>query len=141
WSTQSTIHMKWKRSSSKYDFIEILPMPALRSGKPTLKDVARLAGVSVGTASTAFSHPDKLKNETLERIMEVVQSLGYIRSGAAQALVSRKTKTIAIVVPTIDNPFYSSLLASVQKVLVANGYHMLIGSHEFQFSREYEVIR
>lgn len=116
-------------------------MPEIRTGKPTLKDIARLAGVSVGTASTAFSHPEKLKKETLERIMQVVQSLGYIRNGAAQALVSQKTSTIAVTVPTIDNPLYSSLVASIQKVLVANGYHMVIGSHEYQFEREYEVIR
>src|SRR5690606_25520728 len=67
--------------------------------KPTLKDVARIAGVSVSTVSTALSHPEKLRKETLERITEVIKELGYIRNGAAQALVSRKTNTVAVAVP------------------------------------------
>lgn len=109
--------------------------------KPTLKDVARIAGVSIWTASTAFSRPEKLKDETLARIKAASDALGYIRNGAAAALVSRRSRTIAITVPTINNPLYSEIVAYIQKILAKQNYHLLIGSHEFQYEREFEVIR
>lgn len=112
-----------------------------RIRKPTLKDVARIAGVSVWTASTAFSHPEKLKRETLEKILSTAKSLDYIRNGAAASLVSKKTRTIAVTVPTINNPLYSDVLACIQKVLAEKNYLLLIGSHEFEYEREFEVIR
>lgn len=112
-----------------------------RIKKPTLKDVARIAGVSVWTASTAFSHPEKLKGETLAKILSTSESLGYIRNGAAAALVSRTTRTIGITVPTINNPLYSDIVAYIQKILAKHNYYLLISSHEFEYEREFEVIR
>ncbi len=114
---------------------------ATRIRKPTLKDVARIAGVSVWTASTAFSHPEKLKKETLEKILSTAGALHYIRNGAAASLVSKRTRTIAVTVPTINNPLYSDVLACIQKVLVEQDYLMFIGSHEFEYEREFEVVR
>jgi len=116
-------------------------VPPQLSKKPTLKDVARIAGVSVWTASTAFSQPERLKKETLERILATSDALGYIRNGTAAALVSRKTRTIAITVPTINNPLYSGVVAYIQNILAKHNYHLLVGSHEFEFEREFEVIR
>ncbi len=109
--------------------------------KPTLKDVARIAGVSLGSASAALSNPEKLKPQTRDKILEVIKSIGYIKNDSARALVSKKTNSIAIIVPTIDNPLYSGLVASAQKILSAHHYHLLIGTHEYEFEQEYDVIR
>ena len=112
-----------------------------RIKKPTLKDVARIAGVSVWTVSNAFSHPDKLKKETLEKIISTSNSLRYIRNGAAAALVSRRTRIVAITVPTINNPLYSDVVAHTQKVLAEYNYYLLVSSHEYEYEREFGVIR
>ena len=58
------------------------------AARPTLEDVARLAGVSLGSASRALSVPDQVKPGTLEKVQRAVEQLGYVRNGAAQALAS-----------------------------------------------------
>lgn len=108
--------------------------------KPTLKDVARLADVSISTASTALSNPEKLRKSTLDRITAVIDDIGYIRNGAAQALVKQRSSTIAVVVPTIDNPMYSVLVAAIQTIAKSQGYYLLIGSHEFDYEAEHAVV-
>ena len=69
--------------------------------RPTLSDVAKLAGVSLGSASRALSVPDQVKARTLEQVSRAVAQLGYVRNGAAQALASRKTRTIAALYPPL----------------------------------------
>ena len=70
--------------------------------RATLADVARLAGVSLGSASRALSVPHEVRPATLERVQQAVAQLGYVRNGAAQALASRRTRTIAAIYPTLD---------------------------------------
>ena len=65
--------------------------------RATLNDVAALAGVSLGSASRALSIPNQVKPDTLEKVNKAVEQLGYVRNGAAQALVSKKTKTVAAI--------------------------------------------
>ena len=112
--------------------------PAARS---TLEDVARLAGVSLGSASRALSVPDQVKPGTLEKVQRAVEQLGYVRNGAAQALASRRTRTIAAVYPTLDNPIFAVSIQSLQQTLWALGYQLLVASHEYKPERESEVLR
>jgi LacI family transcriptional regulator len=109
--------------------------------RPTLADVAKLAGVSLGTASRALSVPQRLKPATLKKVNEVVAELGYMRNGAARALASRKTRTIGAVFPTIDNPVYANAINSLQRASWALGYQLLIASHEYDSVQESDVTR
>lgn len=109
--------------------------------KPTLADVAKLAGVSLGSASRALSVPDQVKPSTLERVNQAVMQLGYIRNGAAQALASRKTKTIAAIYPTLNNPIFAHSTHSMQQTLWERGYQLLIASHEYHIEDELSIVR
>lgn len=109
--------------------------------RPTLADVAKLAGVSLGSASRALSMPDQVKPATLERVTLAVAQLGYIRDGAARALASRRTRTIGAVYPTLNNPIFAHSTHSLQQTLWGMGYQLLIASHEYHLDDEADVVR
>lgn len=110
-------------------------------GRATLADVARLAGVSLGSASRALSVPDKVKPSTLQKVREAVLRLGYIRDGSARALASRRTRTIGAIYPTLNNPIFAHSTHSMQQTLWSLGYQLLIASHEYHIDDELAVIQ
>lgn len=111
------------------------------ANRSTLADVARLAGVSLGSASRALSVPDQVKPGTLDRVKRAVEQLGYVRNGTAQALASRRTKTIAAIYPTLDNPIFAVSIQSLQQTLLDLGYQLLVASHNYKAEREFDVLR
>ncbi|MCE2998782.1 MAG: LacI family DNA-binding transcriptional regulator [Betaproteobacteria bacterium] len=106
-----------------------------------LSDVARLAKVSTATVSRALSLPHKVKARTLERVRQAASSLGYVAHGAARALASRRTQTIAAVVPTLDNAIFANTIHALQRRLDEAGYMLLLASHEFDPGIETRVTR
>lgn len=109
--------------------------------RATLEDVARLAGVSLGSASRALSVPGEVRADTLERVQRAVAQLGYVRNGAAQALASRRTKTIAAIYPTLDNPIFSVSIQTLQETLWSQGYQLIVASHDYKPEREADLLR
>ena len=113
-----------------------------RSNKAArLADVARLAKVSTATVSRALTLPHKVKARTLERVQQAARTLGYVAHGAARALASRRTHTIAAVVPTLDNAIFANTIHALQRTLDAAGYVLLLASHEFDADIEARVTR
>ncbi|CAM5199544.1 LacI family transcriptional regulator OS=Castellaniella defragrans OX=75697 GN=HNR28_000959 PE=4 SV=1 [Castellaniella defragrans] len=112
-----------------------------RHRRPTLADVARLAGVSLGSASRALSVPSQVKPITLDAVNQAVAQLGYIRDGAARALASRRTHTVAAIYPTLNNPIFAHSTHSMQQALWAAGYQLLIASHEYHADDEAALVR
>jgi len=112
-----------------------------RISRPTLADVARLAGVSLGSASRALSVPGQVKPATLERVQRAVEQLGYVLNGAAQALASRRTRTVAAIYPTLSSPIFAVSIHALQQTLWSLGYQLLVASHEYKPEREGQVLR
>jgi LacI family transcriptional regulator len=79
--------------------------------KATIYDVARAAGVAASTVSRAFARPGRVSAETAQRVFAAAQEVGY-RSGALSGLTGTRTRTrsLALVVTDITNPFYSELI-------------------------------
>jgi LacI family transcriptional regulator len=101
----------------------------------TIRDVAKLAGVSVSTASRILSNSKKEKysSETRARVLAASAGLGYRPNFAARALVSGQTHIVAAVFPRIyDTPFTAAaslqILSGIEAFCSDNGYHMLISS-------------
>lgn len=116
-------------------------MVTRKKHRPTLADVARLAGVSLGSASNALATPNQVKPSTLEKVQRAVAKLAYIPDGTARALASQKTLTIGAVYPTLDNPIFAHSTHSLQKTLWNNGYQLLIASLEYHSQHELAVIQ
>ena len=106
-----------------------------------LSDVARDAGVSPATVSRAISQPDLLSAETLRRVRQAADRLGYRPDAAARALASGRSMTIGAVMPTLDNAIFSKALQAMQLALAAEGYQLLVASHDYNPAAETEAIR
>lgn len=108
----------------------------MKPKKPVLTDIAREAGVSIATASRAMNEPELLQPETLRKVREVMARLGYLPNRKARALASGRSNTVGIVVPTLNSAIFAQCLQAMQRVLYAEGYLLLVASHEYDPSNE-----
>ena len=107
-----------------------------KRSKPTLIDIAAACDTSIATVSRALSKPGLVQPETLERVRAVAASMGYVPNRRARALVSGRSNTVGVAVPTLNSPIFSACLQEMQKTLSANGYQLLIASHEYDPAAE-----
>ncbi|MFD2205883.1 LacI family DNA-binding transcriptional regulator [Kiloniella antarctica] len=98
---------------------------------PTVKDVAKLAGVSVGTVSRVLSENKAVKQPLKERVLNAVEKLGYKPNLAARALRTNRIDVIGLVVPDITNPFFAQLAKCIETEAAKRGHSvMLANSHD-----------
>jgi LacI family transcriptional regulator len=112
----------------------------VRRPKPSLVDVAREAGVSIATVSRALSQPELLRADTLTRVRQAAQHLGYRPDRAARTLASGRSSTIGVVIPTLNSPIFADTLQEMQQTLAESGYQMLVASHEYDPAGEYAAV-
>lgn len=93
---------------------------------PTLKDIAALSGVATSTVSRALSTPGRVHWTTRERVESAAAELGYMPNPAASGMNSRRTRTVALLVPDIGNGFFLDLIRGTQRQLRASGYAQLL---------------
>ena len=96
--------------------------------KAKIGDVAREAGVSLGTVSNALNHPEKVRPETLELINEAIDRLNYVPNQGARQLAGGVNRTFGLVLPRLDHAFSLQIAHGVQSEARRNGYDLLIAS-------------
>jgi LacI family transcriptional regulator len=106
----------------------------------TMADVAREAGVSSMTVSRAINNKGDISEVTRERVLEVVERLGYRPSGIARGLATQRTGTLGLVVPDVANPFFSDVARGVEHVAQAKGYNVFLCNTEEDPRREVAVL-
>lgn len=92
----------------------------------TIHDVAARAGVAPSTVSRALNNPGRVNEATRERVRRIAAELNYVPSNQARALSSGRTRTVALLVPDITNPFYFDLIRGTQHQLKAAGYTQVL---------------
>jgi LacI family transcriptional regulator len=91
----------------------------------TIKDVAKMAGVSISTVSYALNNNSKVSNHTKLKILEAARELNYQKNGIASDLKRNSTRTIALIVTDLAGPHYSELVKGIQEVTLSKGYDLL----------------
>ena len=91
-----------------------------------IKDIAREAGVSVATISRVINNDPKVSRETKEKVMVVINAIGYVPNSLGRNLRTLKTNTILVILPTIDNPFFSPVVHGIEKEAELKGYNVLL---------------
>lgn len=94
----------------------------------SIKDVAERAGVSPGTVSNVFSGNRAVKVHLAERVRAAAAELGYQPDRAASQLRAGKAKVVAALVPDLNNPFFTSLIASIEASVRGEGYDIIVAS-------------
>lgn len=107
---------------------------------PTLDDVARAAGLSSMTVSRALNTPDRVRPETVEKVLAAVKATGYIPNALAGGLASRRSKLIAVVVPQINNNMFVDTVQAISDALAIRGYHMLLCVAGYTQQKEAELV-
>lgn len=93
---------------------------------PTIRDVAKKAGVGVATVSRVLNNSGYVKPETREKILEAASSLGFVPSQLARSLVRRLSATIGLVIPDIENPFFPAVTRGVEDAASEAGYTVFL---------------
>lgn len=101
----------------------------------TLTDVARIADVSLATASRAFSDPDRLATGTRERVVAAALELQY------EAPLSRGSRTFAVVVPDVANAVFAALICSIQDQAWHGRHRMILVNTAEEAAREEEILQ
>ena len=94
--------------------------------KATRTDVAKLAGVSTATVSNVLNDPDKVKDETIERVTAAIRQLNYRPNMIARSLSTRRTMQIGIVLEDIRNPYYGEIVEHFEDAAREKGYFVNI---------------
>ena len=85
-------------------------------------DIAGAAGVSLATVSRVINHPEKVKKATRDRVMNIIKNKGYIPNANARGLASRKSTTVAVVVPTLTRASVSEMIQGIYDSANHYGY-------------------
>jgi LacI family transcriptional regulator len=104
--------------------------------KVTIREVATRAGVSAATVSRALNQPGMVRAETRERILKVVEETHFVYDGIAVSMISGRSRTIGLIIPTIMNSIYAASTQSIQRAAQAVGYTVLLGVSEFSPQQE-----
>ena len=92
----------------------------------TIRDVARLAGVSISTVSLTLRSPDRLSKETKRKVAEAARAVSYTANPIAQSLKRGRSRLIGMVVTDITNPFFGNLLVEIERCAMAADYLVVV---------------
>lgn len=116
----------------------------MRSGRITTHDVARRAGVSQPTVSLVLSGNPRARvaESTRERVLQAAAELGYQPNLVARGLVSQRSFALGVVVPSLDNPFFTEVVSGAERVAAESGYAMLLcDTRQTSAARHIESLR
>jgi LacI family gluconate utilization system Gnt-I transcriptional repressor len=88
------------------------------------------------TVSRTLNHPEKVSQDVLARVREVVARTGYVPNGMARGLRSSKARLVATVLPTLIGPVFQETIRALDEALDAQGYQLMIGQSGYDASRE-----
>ncbi|AEG59726.1 LacI family DNA-binding transcriptional regulator [Desulforamulus ruminis] len=94
--------------------------------KPTIEDVAKLAKVSTATVSRVINKQGGVRKATEERIAKAISQLDYIPNAVARSMVKKTTKTIGVIIPDINNPFFPLVVSGIEQQAREKGYFTVL---------------
>jgi len=109
--------------------------------QPSIKDIARLARVSHPTVSRALQNSPLVNPQTAARIRKIAAETGYRASAIARGLVTRRTRTIGLVVTTVADPFASEVVCGVEQIANDQGYAVFLADSHADPERERKVVQ
>ena len=101
-----------------------------------MKDIARIAGVSLGTVSNVLNETATVREPVRQRVLQAVQAAGYQPSQLARALRRDKTNMIGMIIPDITNPFFPAVVRGAEDVAFSNGYRLILCNTDNDHAKE-----
>jgi DNA-binding LacI/PurR family transcriptional regulator len=110
------------------------------SKPPTMKDVARFAGVSISTVSHVLNKTRRVEEETKKKVLSAIKELGYRPNIVARSLRKKSTNTIGLIVSNIANLFYPEVVRGVEDILLKYNYNLILCNSDEDINKEREYI-
>ena len=107
----------------------------------TINQVAKMAGVSTATVSRALNKPETVSEALKKKIERIIKKIGYIPNAGARSLMLKRTGSIGVIVPTLDNAIFAQGLEEFQRQLSQSGYQMLVASTNYDPEIENQQMR
>lgn len=107
----------------------------------TIKQVAKLAGVSVATVSRVINNRGYVHADTKKKVDEAIEALNYFPNEVARSLSKKESRLIGLLLPDITNPFFPELARGVEDELNRQGYRLLFGNCDEQTDKELNYIQ
>jgi LacI family transcriptional regulator len=102
----------------------------------TIKDVAIEAKVSVATVSRVLNNNGYVKVETRQRVLQAISKFNYIPNEVARSLFNKQSKTVALIVPDIKNPFFPEVARAIEDVMSSHEYTLILCNSDEQVEKE-----
>ena len=118
-----------------------VPTPGGAARKPTIQDVATRAGVSLGTASNVLNWPDRVRPDTLARVREAIEEIGFVRSSAAHQMGGGHSRSFGAVVLDASNPFSTETIRGVEDAVHEQDCVVVVCSTDGSPEREARYLR
>jgi DNA-binding LacI/PurR family transcriptional regulator len=101
-----------------------------------MKQIAKMAGVSLGTVSHVLNNSATVREPLRKRVMEAVEAVGYQPSQLARGLRRDKTNMIGMVIPDVTNPFFPAVVRGAEDIAFANGYRLMLCNTDNDHAKE-----
>jgi len=112
----------------------------MRSRRVTIRQVAERAGVTIGTVSHVLNGTATISAETTARVRETIKELNYVPNITARSLRSKRSRMLGILVPNLNNTFYSRILSTFTDLAFAEGYVVQIFGFEYSVEKELQIM-
>lgn len=106
----------------------------------TIYDVAREAGVSMATVSRVVNGNKNVKENTRQKVLDVIERLDYRPNAVARGLASKKTTTVGVVIPNISNSYFATLAKGIDDIAAMYKYNIILASSDENEEKEVDVV-
>lgn len=116
-------------------------MPPERAPRPTQRDIAELAGVSITTVSHVVNGTRPVAPETKAAVLQAIEKTGYTGDAIARSLVTGGTRSIGVAISLLANPYFAALIQAIEREAAAAGYTVLLADTHDTVSTEQDTVR
>ncbi|AWB65988.1 LacI family transcriptional regulator [Saccharobesus litoralis] len=106
-----------------------------------IREVAKVAGVSIATVSRALSNPEKVSEKALKKVQDAIDQIGYKPNMLARNFRFHRSYAILVLVPDLANPFFSTVVKGIEDVARKKGFNVLLGDSRDSLEREQEYLK
>lgn len=106
----------------------------------TIRDVARIAGVSTATVSRVINSPEKVGPGNRKRVCRAMEICRYKYNALARGFATKRSNILGLIVPTITNPIFAESTRGVQDFANEKGYQVILGNSDYQYEKEAKLI-
>ncbi|MFL5695183.1 MAG: substrate-binding domain-containing protein [Ktedonobacteraceae bacterium] len=102
----------------------------------SIREVAKQAGVSLGTVSNVLNRPEIVAEETRKRVLQVIEEIGFVRNGSARQLRAGQSQYLGLMVLDVSNPFFTEVARGVEDVANEAGFVVILCNSDDSFEKE-----